>query len=112
MSDTPIAEQLAAALGMPWPLRRSWQINGVTFERPEPGALGSGIGDGGSPTGCGPAPNRAAPTLYRKDAVSEPTREQIEQMRAGAEGLAQQGVDTSGIGAVIDLVTGVDPGPE
>jgi hypothetical protein len=44
--------------------------------------------------------------------VSEPTREQIEQMRASAEGLAQQGVDTRGIDAVIDLVTGVDPGPE
>lgn len=32
MSDTPIAEQLAAALGLPWPLRRSWLINGHLFE--------------------------------------------------------------------------------
>ncbi len=32
MSDTPIAEQLAAALDMPWPLRRSWLINGHIYE--------------------------------------------------------------------------------
>lgn len=44
--------------------------------------------------------------------MSEPTPEQIKQMRAGAERLAQQGVDTQGIDAVIDLVTGVDPGPQ
>lgn len=35
MSDTPIAEQLAAALELPWPLRRSWRIEGHLYERPE-----------------------------------------------------------------------------
>lgn len=32
MSDTPIAEQLAAALGMSWPLRPTHLINGHLYE--------------------------------------------------------------------------------
>lgn len=52
MSDTPIAERLAAELGMPWPL--SWQhMHGTIFDFFEPLA-GSEDGDGGSPNGCGP----------------------------------------------------------
>jgi hypothetical protein len=35
VSDTPIAEQLAAALELPWPLRRSWRIDGHLYEQPE-----------------------------------------------------------------------------
>jgi hypothetical protein len=81
VTDTPIAEQLAADLGMPWPLRRSWHVEGHLYER-------------------------------EGDSMGKPTPEEIEQMRAGAAGLAEQGVDTSGIEAVIDLVTEVDPGPQ
>lgn len=42
MSDTPIAERLAAELGMSWPLRPPrHHLEGSIFEDSEPGALGS-----------------------------------------------------------------------
>lgn len=41
-----------------------------------------------------------------------PTPEELKQMRDGAAQLKSEGHDTSGIDAVIDLVTGVDPGPQ
>jgi hypothetical protein len=76
VSDTPIAERLAAELGSPWPSR--WRMTGWITE---------GI------------------------SMSKPTPEEVQQARDAAAQLANEGHDTRGIDAVIDLVTGVD-GPQ
>lgn len=52
MSDTPIAERLAAELGMPWPLRQSQHhLEGQIFDYFEPGDPGS-EGRFGGPEGA------------------------------------------------------------
>jgi hypothetical protein len=67
MSDTPIAEQVAAELGMPWPPHHesSRPADDIGWPTLEDGYSISGwftdSGDGGSPEGCGPVPPRTGP---------------------------------------------------
>jgi len=83
VSDTPIAEQLAAALDMPWLLRRSWRMTGSIYEL-----------EGNSMA----KPTEEELAVLRAAAVDKA----LNGDNAGAAGLA----------AIHDLVSGAVPGPE
>ena len=79
MSDTPIAERLAAELGIPWPLGQGHQrMNGSIFDYyfSEPGANGSETGAGEPREGYGSRPPRRGPYPHTSGAEREPSSDE------------------------------------